>query len=157
MEYTSLIAEFCERYGMDRVEPDADGAVGFDVDGRPLVLQWLESSDAVLATVELGETPDAGAAVVNRLLMQANQTLFALDGMALVLNPENGHYRLMARLDVEALDFIGFDAKIARLLDRADQWGAFLEKFVPLAVEAEANGGDAPQPADVNFTDMLRV
>ena len=159
MEYASLIAEFGAHYGMEGLAPDENGAVGFDVDGRAMVLQRIGETDRVVATLELGEAPDAGSAIVNRLLMRANQALFVMDGMSLALHPEKNRYRLLAVTDIAALDFVGFDAWVAQVLDRADQWGELLEKFIPLAAEAEAKGTDEPEePSSLSLGgDILRA
>lgn len=145
MEYASLIAEFGSNYGMADLEPDVNGAVGFEVDGRSVIIQQLPDTGDAFAMVELFEAPENGAAAVNRLLMQANQTLYVLDGMALVLSHENNRYRLVMRFEPATLDFVGFDEKLSRLLDRAEQWGQFLDKFMPIAAESERNGGGAPE------------
>lgn len=163
MEFASLIAEFGAHYGMDCLAPDENGAVGFEADGRLLAFQLLDEPDTVLASIELGSAPSAGAEKVNELLMRANQALFSLDGMALVIHPGNNRYRLLSRIDVAALDFAGFDEKIARILDRAEQWGAFLEGFAPLVAEAAGTGeasADLPEtadPAGLSPVDLLRV
>lgn len=159
MEYASLIAEFGAHYGMEGLAPDENGAVGFDVDGRTMALQRIEETDRVVATLELCEAPDAGSAIVNRLLMRANQALFVMDGMSLALHPEKNSYRLLAITDIAALDFVGFDAWVAQVLDRADKWGAFLDKFLPLAAENEEKGAETPElPPDFPLSaDFMRV
>lgn len=158
MEFADLIAEFGERYGMDGLVPDENGAVGFAVDGRAMVLQRIDATGRVIATIELGEAADAGSAEVNRLLMRANQALFALDGMSLVLHAEKNSYCLLAVIDVAALDFVGFDARIAQVLERASQWGAFLAEFSPLVGSSEANGASASElPDGILPIGMMRV
>ncbi len=159
MEYASLIAEFGAHYGMEDLAPDENGAVGFDVDGRTMVLQRIGETDRVAATLEFGEVSDAGSAIVNRLLMRANQALFMTDGMLLALHPEKNSYRLLAAIDIAALDFVGFDAWVARVLEQADNWGSFLDKFLPLAAEGEAMGADAPKlsPDFAISADLMRV
>ena len=144
MEYASLIAEFGARYGMADLAPDEDGAVGIEVDGRMLVLQQQEGTDIVIATLDLGIAPMGGAAMTSRLL-QLNSALFVQDGMMIGL-AETG-YRIFSRFDVATLDFIDFDERIARLLDRADQWGGMLEQLGTLAAAAGASG-DGAESAD---------
>lgn len=146
MDYASLIAEFGASYGMDDLAPNENGVVGFESDGRSVLLRRLPDSQIVIATVGLVEVPTAGAAAVNRLLMQANQALFVQDCMALVFHAESGWYQLLSRIDVATLDFVGFDAKIAQLLDRADQWCTFFEQFLPIAAQSEASDGKIPPP-----------
>ena len=159
MECASLVAEFGARYGMDDLSLDENGAVGFAVDGRTMILQQIAGTDSMVATIELHDGVDAGAAAVNRLIMRANQTLFMLEGMALVIHSETGRYCLLSRFDVAAMDFVGFDGKIGQFLERADQWGEFLEKFIPVAAEAETSGAPAPEIPDGLFTPvgMMRV
>lgn len=150
MEFSSLIAEFGMRYGMGELAPDENGAVGFAVDGRQMILQELpDIKDVAIAQIELCDVAEKGASAVNQLIMKANQALFMLDGMTLVIHPKTGRYCLLARFDLSSLDFIGFDAMIARVLERADQWGQFLERFMPVAAHAEGASGaeGAPGPA----------
>lgn len=142
MEYASLIAEFGARYGMGELAPDANGAVGFVVDGRQAILQELpEAKDVVSVTIELCDARGAGSAVVNQLLMKANRALFLLDGMTLAFHSETRRYCLLARFAVPSLDFAGFDEQIGRILERADQWGRFLERLLPVAARAERSAG----------------
>ena len=148
MDYASLIAEFGANYGLGDLVPDEDGAVGFEADGRTVVLQKLPDSENVIVTVRLGEAVSGSEERVNRILLQANQSLMTLDGMALCLHPETGDYRLLSRLDVASLDFIAFDKIMETILDRAEQWGALLRKIIPIASSnaaalAESNGEDA--------------
>ena len=157
MEFASLIAEFGARYGMADLTPDENGAVGFVVDGRTVAIRHWPEAECVVASIEIA-APGAGAEAVNRLLMRANQTLFVLDGMTIVFDSSSERYLLLSRFDATALDFIGFDAKIAQLLDRADQWSAFLEKFRALAEESAAKGVDFPPPPDISSPiDFMRV
>ena len=157
MDYAGLIAEFGANYGMDGLAPDENGAVGFEVDGRPFAIQIMPESESVVATVELGAEIEATA--VNRLMMRTNQSLFMLEGMAIVLHPATSHYCLMIRFDITALDYAGFDAKIGHLLERAEQWAKFFENYRPVAGEAAANRVNNPEPAEseIPFADMLRV
>ena len=141
MSFSSLISEFGSHYGMDDLTVDADGTAGFVVDHRTMTLQLLPEGDVVLAAIELGAADES--AVPNLLLMKANQSLFALDGMVIGIRAESGAYCLFDRIDVSNLDFRGFDARIARILERAEQWGAFLGAFVPSAAMSEAAGDDA--------------
>lgn len=159
MKFESLIAEFGARYGMDDLRPDENGGVGFEADGRPVTLQQLPETETVLAAVEVCEALEAGEAAVNRLVMTANQALYALDGMALVRRSEGGGYRLLCRFDVAAMDFIGFDKQMGRFLDLAEKWRELIGKFAPVAAEAEAKGVDAVAAApDLPFADnMMRV
>ena len=161
MDYASLIVEFGARYGIEGLAADENGIAGFEADGRTVVLQKLPETEAVVATVDVGAGVESGAAVVNRLLMTANQALYAADGMAVVQQLENGPYRLMYRFDVAGLDFVGFDAKMGRFLDLAEKWSAFLEKFAPIAADVEVKGADAvaatPAPDFPLAGDMMRV
>ena len=159
MEYASLIAEFGANYGLGDLTPDENGAVGFEVDGRPVVIQQLAETQTVVVTIDLYEAPESGAAAVNQLLLKANLALFVLDGMALVLHPENNRYRLVMRLDVATTDFIEFDDKMSKLLDRAEQWSAFLDKFLPLVAEAETKGvkSEAMSTEMLPEFEMLRI
>ena len=159
MEFASLITEFGAHYGMEDLRPDENDAVQFVADGRGISIQKFPEAETIIAAIELCAAAEAGAAMVCRLLMKANQTLFALDGMALVLNDETSRYILMSRFDAVQLDFAGFDGKIARLLDRADQWNEFLERFLPIAAEAETKGAAAVAiPPNLAWpTDMVRV
>ncbi|MCQ2389392.1 MAG: type III secretion system chaperone [Kiritimatiellae bacterium] len=156
MEFASLIAEFGARYGMADLTPDENGAVGFVVDGRTVAIRHWPESGCVVASIEIAE-PGAGAEPMNRLLMRANQTLFVLDGMAIVFDSGRERYLLLSRFDADALDFVGFDAKIAQLLDRADQWGSFFEKFRAFAEESKAWDDDLPPPDVVSGIDFMRV
>lgn len=143
MKFADLIAEFGARYEIGELVPDENGAVGFAVDGRQMILQELaEIRDVATVSIELCDAPEEGDADVNRLLMKANRALFLLDGMALVLHSETGRYCLLARLDVASLDFAGFDEKIGRFLERADQWGTLLEKL-RFAAAADEDDDDA--------------
>lgn len=149
MDYESLIAEFGANYGLGDLVPDENGAVGFEADGRTVVLQKLPDSENVIVTVRLGEAVSGSEERVNRILLQANQSLMTLDGMALCLHPETGDYRLLSRLDVASLDFIAFDKAMAAILDCAGRWGAFLGNFSALAAEAAAAaaGEDSDLPS----------
>ena len=159
MDYASLIKEFGSRYGMDDLVPDENGGVGFAVDGRTMTLQHQVETDDVSAMIEIVDVPEAGAAAVNRLVMQANRALFLQDGMTLVLHTETGKYCLLVRFGIAALDFTGFDEKIGRFLERADQWGEFFAKFFPLAAEAETRGESVAEvPSDLfPPMDLIRV
>lgn len=159
MEYASLIAEFGANYGLDDLTPDENGAVGFEADGRPVAIQKLAETQTVIVTIDLCEAPESGAAAVDQLLLKANLALFVLDGMALVLHPESNRYRLVMRLDMATMDFIDFDDKLSKLLDRAEQWSAFLDKFLPLVAEAETKGEKSettPTEMPSEF-EMLRI
>ena len=136
--FSSLIAEFSAHYGMDVLTPDDDGVTGFVVDNREMTLQLLPEGEVVLASIELGSSSEAATA--NLLLMKATQSLFALDGMVIGIRAEIGQYGLFDRIDISHLDFPGFDAWMARILERAEQWGAFLGAFVPTAVAADSAG-----------------
>lgn len=129
MDYTSLIAEFGASYEIGDLTPDENGAVGFEADGRPVVIQKLPDSEVAIITVDLGPATDASEAAVSRIVLQANQALLALDGMAFCRHSETNSYRLLCRLDLESLDFIAFDKKMATVLGRAEQWSTFLRKF----------------------------
>ena len=161
MEFASFIAEFGAQHGMGDLALDENGAVGFDVDGHPMILQQHDGTGCVIATLDLIDAPDADAASVNRLLMQANLALFSLDGLALGLHPEKNRYQLLGRFDVAAMDFIGFDAALGRMLERAEQWRTFLGNFFAVAAaEADAaapDGASAPPPEDDPLASMMRV
>lgn len=159
MEYASLIAAFGENYSLEEFKLDEDGATGFLADGRIVTLRLIPETETVAATVDLGAVATAGEAVVNRLLVKANAALFLQDGMALVVNATSGHYNLLTRFEIAAMDFPAFDAAMARLLGRADQWGELLEKFIPLAAEAEAKGADEPEAPEAFLPggDAMRV
>ena len=160
MDYTSLIAEFGANYGLGDLVPDENGAAGFEADGRPVVFQKLPDSGNMIVTVVLGAASEGNAGIVNRLLLQANQVLMTMDGMALYLNPETGDYCLIRRLDVTPLDFVAFDKIMETILDRAEQWGVFLGDFIALAAETDAARADeapGPFPADASSVPMLRV
>lgn len=154
MEYVSLIAEFGARYGMEGLRPDEDGVAGFEVSGRRLFLQQMPGTSCVIVTAELGEVPP-GAAAMDRLLLRANQALFVFDGMSICRRSEADQYILVARIDIERLDFQGFDEKMAQVLKRVEQWRELLERFAPLADEA------AKIPDDLLFgtpsEDLLRI
>ena len=137
-KFSRLIAEFSAHYEMDDLTPDDNGVTGFVVDNREMALQLLPEGEVVLASIELGTSSEATTA--NLLLMKANQSLFALDGMVIGIRAESGQYCLFDRIDISHLDFPGFDARIARILERAEQWGAFLGAFVPTAVAADSAG-----------------
>ncbi len=160
MEYASLIAEFGANYGLGDLTPDENGAVGFEADGRSVIIQQQSDTGNAFAMVELVETPENGEDVVNRLLMQANQALFVQDGMALVLNHENNRYCLLMRFEPAMLDFLGFDARLSRLLDRAEQWRTFLENFFAVASKADAAASvdaSAWLPKDLPLASLIRV
>ena len=158
MDYANLVAEFGAHYGMGNLAPDENGAVGFEVDGHAMTLQRQDGTGAVVVTLDLVDAPDAGAASVNRLLMQANLALFALDGLALGLQPERNRYQLLGRLDVAAMDFTAFDAAIGRMLARAEQWRTFLDSFLAVAAEADAAAPAAQPPAAGDpFGHLMRV
>lgn len=148
MDYASLIAEFGANYGIGDLIPDENGVAGFEADGRPVVFQKLPDSENMIVTVELGAATSDSEAIANRLFLQANQALMTLDGLTLYLHPETGNYCLLCRLDAASLDFIAFDKIMGTILDRAEQWGALLQKIIPLAsgsaaALAESNGEDA--------------
>ena len=156
MKFESLVAEFGIRYGMDGLAPDENGAVGFEADGRTVTLQFQPETETVLATVEVCKAPKEGEPAVNRLVLTANQALYALDGMSLVRRFGGGGYFLLDRFDVAKLDFIGFDRQMGRFLDLAEKWRALIEKFVPIAAETEAKGADAAAEApDLPFADNM--
>lgn len=160
MEFASLIAEFGAQYGMGDLALDENGAVGFDVDGHPMILQQHDGTGCVIATLDLIDAPDADTVSVNRLLMQANLALFSLDGLALGFHPEKNRYQLLGRFDVAAMDFIGFDAAIGRMLERAEQWRTFLGNFFAVAAEADAaapDGASAPPLEGNPLASMMRV
>ena len=137
-KFSCLIGEFSAHYEMGDLTPDDDGVAGFVVDNREMTLQLLSEGEVVLASIELGTSSEA--AMANLLLLKANQSLFALDGMVIGIRAESGRYCLFDRIDISHLDFPGFDARIARILERAEQWGAFLGAFVPAAVAADSTG-----------------
>ena len=140
MKFSELIAAFAAHYGMDDLVVSDDNTTGFMVDHRAMTLQLLPESETALAAVELGEASEAATA--NLLLLKANQTLFALDGLTLGVRDETEHYCLFDRIDISNLDVEGFDARLARLLTRAGEWGAFLDAFVPLATAADGHVKD---------------
>lgn len=150
MEFKNLIAKFASHYGMDDLVVSEDNATGFIVDNRAMTLQLLPESETVLATVELGEASDSTLA--NQLLLKANQTLFALDGLALGIRDESENYCLFDRIDIANLDFEGFDARIAKLLTRAGEWGAFLGVFVPAAGAADMSSEGNIEQANESFS-----
>ena len=152
MDYTSLIAEFSASYDLGDLVPDENGATGFEADGRPVIIQKLPDSEAVIITVDLGPATAASEAAVNRLLLQANQALQTLDGIAFCLYPEANSYCLLCRLDIAALDFIAFDEKMSVLLDRAEQWSTFLQKFIPLASAKDDDALTAAEPDNADKT-----
>ena len=145
MDYASLISEFGANYGMGDLIPDEDGVASFEADGRPVVFQKLQDSDNMIVTVELGAATDESAAVVNRFLLQANRALAILDGISLCLHSETGSYCLIRRIDVTSLDFIAFDKIMGTILDRAEQWGAILQKIIPVA---SSDADDLAESAD---------
>lgn len=144
MEYASLIAEFGARYGIGELKPDENGVVGISADGRSVTFMQQSGGDLVIALAELCEAPEMGADRVNRLLMQANQPMFMEDGFVIVHHEGSGRYCLMARFDVASMDFLDFDRTVGRLLQRAEHWNTFLEKFIPIAAEA-ATADDSPE------------
>lgn len=140
MEYASLIGEFAARYGIDGFATDENGAAGFEADGRQVVFHKPEDSDIALVTVVIGSAHGTDDTEANRILLTANRSLFATEGMSLAIHEETGRVLLLARLEVERLDFIGFDEKVARILERADQMGALLEGIGSFDSGAEATG-----------------
>ena len=158
MEFESLIAEFGARYGIDGLALTEDGAVGLAVNGQPMSLRLVPETSTVVATIEVGEMPDAGVSSVDRLIAKANRSLYLTDGMVLVFHSKAEHYCLLFRIDIAQLDFHGFDEKIARFLAVADQWREFLEKFIPLAAEAATiDNSDVDSSEDDFSADLIRV
>lgn len=146
MDYTSIIAEFGSRYGLEDFIPDGNGAVGFEADGRPVIIRKPSDSEAAVVTVGLGSVAEAGETSVSRFVLQANQALMAQDGMALCLDSETNGYSLVCRIDISSIDFIDFDQKMATLLDRAEQWGELLEKLSAFASADDV--GDLPDDGE---------
>lgn len=158
MEFSSLIAEFGVRYGIEGLTLDEHGFSGMVVDGRKMVLQQLaDAGNCVIAMIELCDAPKDCPAV-NQLILKANLSLFMLDDMMLAIHPTSGCYQLTARIDVEQLDFLGFDARLGHILERADQWCSFLDKYIPMAAQAGSADGVMPDiPAMFEKDDFLRV
>ena len=158
MKFESLIAEFGSCYGIGDLVPDEDGVVTIRVDDRFVTFMRQGETDFVIVMAELRAASEAGEDAVNRLLMQANQTLFVEDGLVIVRPGESDRYCLLDRFCVTDMDFHDFDRQVGRLLSRADSWGLFLERYVPVAAEAAATGGGSSAPSGiVAHGDMLRV
>ena len=110
MEYPELVKALGEKLGIEL--DGADGAVGIDVDGVPVILQLAggRDGDILFSHSDLGATPAERMESLLESALQANFLYQGTGGATVAMNPSDGHLHLqrydwLARLDADrALD-----------------------------------------------------
>ena len=121
-----LVKALGEKLGIEL--DGADGAVGIDVDGVPVILQLAggRDGDILFSHSDLGATPAERMESLLESALQANFLYQGTGGATVAMNPSDGHLHLqrydwLARLDADrALD------ALARFADTVAAWRRIL-------------------------------
>ena len=106
MEYPELVKSLGGKLGIEL--DGADGAVGIEVDGVPVILQLAggRDGDILFTHSDLGEAPAERMESLLESALQANFLYQGTGGATVAMNPADGHLHLqrydwLARLDAD--------------------------------------------------------
>ena len=106
MEYPELVKSLGGKLGIEL--DGADGAVGIEVDGVPVILQLAggRDGDILFSHSDLGEAPAERMESLLESALQANFLYQGTGGATVAMNPADGHLHLqrydwLARLDAD--------------------------------------------------------
>lgn len=106
MEYPELVKALGGKLGIEL--DGADGAVGIEVDGVPVILQLAggRDGDILFSHSDLGEAPAERMESLLESALQANFLYQGTGGATVAMNPADGHLHLqrydwLARLDAD--------------------------------------------------------
>lgn len=142
----------------------ATGAAAFQLEGRGLLLQWQEATQAFVVYVEIGSLAGWRDGEVCRQLLAANFLLVQTEGGALSYNEAANRVGLNYLIPVYGLTPGAFMEKLNAVINLADQWKNTLaelcaaqERAVTREQDAEARLTDDAAPEGNSAGQFLRV
>ncbi len=146
MEYPELVKSLGGKLGIEL--DGADGAVGIEVDGVPVILQLAggRDGDILFSHSDLGEAPAERMESLLESALQANFLYQGTGGATVAMNPADGHLHLqrydwLARLDADrALE------ALTRFADTVAAWRRIIADCRQAAPPAHPPARPPPPP-----------
>lgn len=137
MEFSELMQAFAERVKLEGIDFDAD-EVAFVVDGMPVTFVNEREKRRILVVGQIGGALAEGDDAFARMLLRSNHLFGGTAGATLSQDAQTGDYHLCQRIDIAALDLIGFLAAAGTFVNMLESWRAAREDFTPAAEAASA-------------------
>ena len=153
MEFSALIRQFAEKYGI-QVPEIVDDAAAFDADGMPFFLMRVANegeSEYLVIAADLGEPPPERPEKLYHALLDAGHNFAGAGGGAFARNPADGHIWLQTREACAAIDIEAAISKVKALGDAALNWRDIIKEYregasIPGSATADDASGDEGVP-----------
>ena len=126
----------------------ADGAVGIEVDGVPVILQLAggRDGDILFSHSDLGEAPAERMESLLESALQANFLYQGTGGATVAMNPADGHLHLQRYDRIRDLDASGLEALLRSFAETAMVWAGIIDDFrAAFPQTGAADGNDSWQ------------
>jgi len=141
MEFSALIQQFADRFGIE-VPEIVDDAAAFDADGMPFFLMRVVNegeSEYLVVAADLGEPPPERLEKLYQALLDAGHNFAGAGGGVLARNPSDGHIWLQSREPFASMDIETAISKVKTLGDAALNWRDIIKEY--------REGSALPEPA----------
>ena len=163
MESQPYFEALSQALGLE-LPPSASGSLAFQVEGRGLLLQWLEEARAVILYAELGPLAGWGEGEICRALLGANFLLAETQGSTLSLDEANNLIGLNCLFPVSGKTGEDFVLLVNNFVELADAWRSRLaalnaeqEERARAALEALAMPAAEENQESYSPPTMLRI
>lgn len=146
MDSTELIKGFGEKLGIE-FNPDADGAIAFEVDGMSVAVNPLAQLDSIALTGDLGEPPPEQLENLYKAMLQAQYLFQDTFGATISLNPESNHFMLCKAMSCKVLDVDSFFAEVENFVNTLETWSKLVENYRGAVIAKGATDATEEAPA----------
>ena len=158
MNATPYIEALGKETGMD-ITLSASGAAALSIEGRNLLIQWIEATHSFIVYVEVGALSGWRNGEICRLLLTSNFLLADTQGGALSYNDATGMVGLNFPIPTYGLateDFLNIVLFSETWKARLDAMNKEQEALTEQAQQAVLDGGESPEPS-FTAAQFLRV
>ncbi|HJD96325.1 type III secretion system chaperone [Mailhella massiliensis] len=160
-QYVPYLEALNRETGLD-IQLSASGGAQLMLEGRGMLLQWLEAQAMFIVYIELGTLSGWRDEEVLRQLLSANFLLLQTEGGALSYHPAANMVGMNYAISVYGLTAEDFVRRLDAVILLAEQWQERLRRMEAeqekLAVRAVEGGEETPSDADPYVSmQMLRI
>ena len=142
MEYKELIGLFAEKYGVENITIEDDGAT-FVIDFTAVTIREAVNTRAIIVSAVIGgPVPDAKGRLAS-FMLQANYLFSSASPMTVCQNPETNDYLLIRAIPRGLADVESLSKTVEELVDMEEKLRDTLSAFTDIDREADQNEEEA--------------
>ncbi|OLQ81609.1 hypothetical protein BIT28_09560 [Photobacterium proteolyticum] len=122
MELKQLMADFCQDYGIDLIEPNEEGIVTLAINQDSVRLHLQEHKGYLVLFTQVGILPEDVTVSQLKQILAANYFWLGTKGFTISLSPETDMLIASRQDSMEVVHYEGFAAMIEAAVEVVEHW-----------------------------------